>query len=102
MKVGDQKNTSCLELNCTGELNGTYGGTFHIGRVEYIQIMNCVCDHCGTKKSEVFECWNGEEWWITDVIAIPIDEDEGIDIAFPGLGIPAAEVDPYQYDLDLY
>ena len=95
MKVGDKRNTPCLKWNCPGEINGTYGGRFHIGRVEYTQIMNCKCHHCGDENSEVFECWDEseEEWWLSDVIVIPVDDDEGIDIAFPGLGMPAAEAD---------
>lgn len=99
MKVGDKKSTSCLEFNCTGWLNGTYGGTFHIGDVEYTQIMNCECDRCGVKKSEVFECWNErlEEFWVTEHVTIPLSDD--CDMSFPGLGIPAAEADPYHYDL---
>lgn len=81
----------CLTPNCSGCLSGTLGGVFVIGQCEYSQILNAKCEDCGAEYAEIFEVWNNEqeEYWVTDEIAIGLDEDSSI--VFPGLGCPAAE-----------
>ena len=94
MKVGKKIDIPCLNDDCIGSLQGTYGGEFSVGETEikYTQVLNCKCDRCGLKLAEAFEVWDeyNEEYWISDRVNVPISDDG--DISFPGLGCRADEL----------
>ena len=94
MKIREELGIPCLNDNCTGSLEGTYGGEFSVGETEvkYTQVLNCKWDRCGLELAEAFEVWdeyNGE-YWVSDRVNVPISDDG--DISFPGLGMPAVEM----------
>ena len=103
MEVGEKIDIPCLKEDCLGSLKGTYGGKFIVGEteVEYTQVLNCQCDRCGLERAEAFEVWDkyNEEYWVSDLINIPLDEDS--DLSFPGLGMPAAEMNLYHHEENL-
>lgn len=97
-------NSQVSNSNCAGKIIGTYGGQSYQychcgGKVTVRQYLNCTCDRCQSRFSEVFEfcCNTCCEYGISDRISIVDPECEDISYSFFGIGYPLAEVD----DLDL-
>ena len=97
MNVGESKKTSCVEPDCTGTIEGIYGGKFYVGnsQIEYTQIQNAKCDRCGFEQDEVFEVWDAEneDFRVSNQILLSTNEPS-VDMAMPGLGMRASDIPP--------